>query len=296
MKSNGGTNAHSTHTSTLPPFPYETLKQELLRVPLPPLAVNAPSERQPRLDFLTHLWKEATLVDADWEVAARRVLHTAHSRRPGLARPMRERFFCLRVSAHVSPAQYLVAEPSSAAVELEQWAQDARTALRKITEDYNERFEADHGRLDRLSGISFVAGCIRTEIECLAKSGPGDGQSLSDALGCPVCLRTVFHPVAPTPCGHALCRSCFNGLGGSAANGGTTACCPVCRGPAQRSKPLPVMDVLAKQTNPERYKSGDQEEKLTKAMEKRAQKMARRNSFTQVHPNSGANDFYGHTA
>ena len=83
------------------------------------------------------------------------------------------------------------------------------------------------------------------------------------------------------------------------------------------------MDLLAKQTNPERYKAGDQvckrpsalrnyinmkpmhskhqcarsqEEKLTKAMEKRAQKMARRNSFTQVHPNSGANDFYGHTA
>eukprot|EP00966_Prymnesium_polylepis_P013348 308128-Prymnesium_polylepis.1 len=104
-------------------------------------------------------------------------------------------------------------EPVSMAIQLAEWAQSARDALRKIIEEFNALFADTHGRLGHVDA-SFVASCLRTEIESLAKSGCGSRDWLLDALDCPICLNTVFRPVAPAACGHALCRACFEALGG----------------------------------------------------------------------------------
>ena len=76
-----------------------------------------------------------------------------------------------------------------------------------------------------------------------------DATTAAPSLECPICLDTVYRPVAP-PCGHPMCRECFDSLRKASMN----PACPVCRVSASSARLMPVTHKTAKVADPARYK------------------------------------------
>ena len=185
-------------------------------------------------------------LDARWEAAAKSVLRAARLRIAGAA----------PILAVLPQAWQRPIPPEEEAAALEAWAALAGEGLRKLCKKYNKKSSGQPFTTWPYS-YAFVRSPVRTQIGSLARAaatGGGCGSTSSDEdaaadslLDCPVCLETLYHPVAPA-CGHALCGPCHRELTRAAGEG--VVSCPVCRDPARSVKSLVILGKVAKKANP----------------------------------------------
>ena len=246
----------------IPSFPYKSLKKCLKQ---------AESEANGHLVFCDTLWNEIHAVDKAWQRAVRSVLKSKCSPRISV------------MLSHMGVARW----PVAAAPALAEWASLARTGLRKIKKKYNKRLGAKFGRLEQardFASFAFEASPERTEIQALASTSrevatahsetqlwlTGGTSELADPrsfepgqIECPVCMETLFEPVAPQ-CGHPVCRACYEGMLKSkvtmqiAVPGGrlnirpvgSVPQCPLCREPAPTVAPMAALAKVCKASDP----------------------------------------------
>lgn len=217
-------------------FPYNQLKAKMSAMP----ADNVGLDRDAQLAtaaFHTYLRGSLHKLDRHWSAAAARLLLLA------------------RVQ-HTLPKQ-MVDELAEHAGQLEEWAALSTEALRKIVEKYNKTHGGDlMVSLDNGHGIHFIRGQTRTQVQALAQvecSQCADDED-NASINCPICLETLFKPVAPE-CGHAFCQPCFARLLRDAPlhKGHPETNCPVCRKPARHATRLPVLEAIAKDHDPQLF-------------------------------------------
>ena len=248
----------------VPTFPYKSLKQCLKR------AENSPIGRQL---FAEALSAELHAVDKIWKQAVHSVVRSASAPRKSA------------ILAQVG----LGRRPISEAPALVEWASLARTGLRKIKKKYNKNLRPKLGPLDEAKcseHFAFVASPERTEIHALANAAQGLGASPLETslwqtggesrpvsmdanptqMECPVCMETLFEPVAPA-CGHPMCKPCYDGVVKSKVTmrikvtGGylnirpadAVPQCPMCREPAETTKPMVALAAMCKAADPKAF-------------------------------------------
>ncbi len=215
---------------------YKDLKKQLKRIR--ECSEDNPEEcTRRRAAFFTSLESHAKLSGAAWRTQSRKVLFAAR-----------------RLPRGVCTSRYLggvsVQERS---VTLAAWAELSREAVRKILKKYRKiTAQNPEEEFPRLSAFdaSFSRGCLRTEIEALAKPA-------ASAWSCPICLEVLIKPVAPSSCGHAVCGPCFDGL--VSANRRLaprrSVACPVCRETTGHATALPLLAKVAKAAQPDQYRA-----------------------------------------
>ena len=196
----------------LPAFPYKQAKKEMKAAALQPCGLAA------RVVFFNFLRKELKLIDAKWSCAARQTVQSKVA-------PITTTFLTTLGLRRRQGAE--------AARKLNAWASLSRDSVRKIVKKYNKQLGPRCGHVAEPPGTPprFVRSRLRTELEILVQQEEAMEDGNSAALDCPVCLETLFDPVAPE-CGHALCRECFLAL--------CQRCdilqCPICRRPATNTR------------------------------------------------------------
>ena len=240
--------AFSTLEIGLPPLPYKELKKQLHSEQ----KKCAVSRFDIQATFLKTLTKMLRWLDMRWAIAANSLLVAA--RRPMMTSALAPVLAKLGGSRGRRLARWWRSDEAlhTRAHKLDVWAQLSREGVRKIVKKYNKQCGAEHGSLPvcPIGGLRFVSSRLRTEIEILARSvRPAEGESRVSEIQmeCPVCLDTVFRPVAPA-CGHLICRDCFIGL--AAAADEHSLRCPVCRESAANSRRMHVAGWVAKAVDP----------------------------------------------
>lgn len=227
----------------VPAFPYKQLKKQLKDV------VKG-GKQEP---FFRNLLQEMRRIDYAWQIECKNVLFAAGSPRAASV-----------VAALSLKSRPTKAEVKARAISLDQWAALSREGLRKLLKKYrklcSERFPEMPAAASRFSGLAFMRGCLRTQIEGLAVTDGADASAEPAAdepderLDCPVCLERLYQPVASAQCGHALCAPCFKQL--KAADPQRAAPpCPVCRTPVRSAKPLAVLGSIVKATHPTTFRA-----------------------------------------
>jgi hypothetical protein len=222
----------------LPAFPYELAKKQLKAAALQFCGPAA------QVVFFNFLGRELKLIDAKWSCAARQTVQAKVA-------PITTAFLTT-VGLRRRP---------EAARKLDAWARLSRECLRKIVKKYNKQLGSRCGHIAELPGTPprFVRSRLRTELEILAQQEEATEGRISAALDCPVCLETLFDPVAPE-CGHALCRECFLAL----CQRCDTSQCPICRRPVTNTRRMPACGAMAMAADPEahaaRKRAAEQEE------------------------------------
>ena len=217
--------------ANLPPPPYKALKKKLKQT-----LNHAAYGHEQAQDFFRFLHSALVQVDRKWQRAAHSVIlaHEFAASAPRAAATL----------ASIVPARAKASfnDPQERAKSLQAYAQLAREALRKIIKKFNRHCAWRLQFLVQMhhpTGLGFVCGALRTQVELLARGE-------SDSVECPVCLDTLYQPVAPKACGHAMCRPCHKKLVAEQHS----ASCPICRGPAAQAKAMPVLGALAKAVDP----------------------------------------------
>lgn len=235
----------------LPPFPYKEAKKILKLLSHSSKENRGPSQRD---SFVAYLDGEMRRIDSKWHGKAHNIVKAAKStiRLPRTTAVLIK--FGLRKRSRPEEAERLDA-----------WAQLSRDGMRKIIKKYNKQLGACCGHVLHLPSepFNFVNSRTRTELESLVlllashsalltptiTAGEAcrscDAASAPPVQECPVCLDTLYEPVAPA-CGHAMCHTCFESLRANSV----VPQCPMCRRPARWAQRMPVIGAAAKAADP----------------------------------------------